>query len=137
MRKWIYRIIPIGVLGFLLFLLCTMLFRFTNKLALCNVPLASYPDKVILSTIMEGNWQADFGKWLNDNFYSHTKFERLFRAYNYTFLNMTQQTKRKWLGMCLEQSGAVGTVTLHNKSCKCDFVSANSVGLPRQNWKLI
>lgn len=87
MRKWIYRIIPIGVLGFLLFLLCAMLFRFTNKSALCNVPLASYPDKVTLSTIMEGNWQADFGKWLNDNFYGHTKIVKCYNQLAYSIFH--------------------------------------------------
>lgn len=79
---------------------------------------------------------SNYITWWSLDYTGKNVFERLFHAYNYTFLNMTQQTKRKRLEMCLERSGAVGTVTLHNKSCKCDFVSANSVGLPQAELEI-
>lgn len=31
----------------------------------------------------------------------------------------------------IQKSGAKGAVTLHNKSCKCDFVSAKDISIPQ------
>ena len=31
----------------------------------------------------------------------------------------------------IRNSGAVCAVTLHNKSCKCDFVSAKNISIPQ------
>ena len=58
-------------------------------------------------------------------------YEKLFNAYNYTFLNLLQESRDERLGKLIEESGAKGAIVLHNKSCKCDFVSARNVGLPQ------
>jgi hypothetical protein len=58
-------------------------------------------------------------------------FEMLFNAYNYTFLNLSQCTRNERLVKTIRESGAECTVTLHNKSCKCDFVSAKDIDIPQ------
>ena len=62
--------------------------------------------------------------------------EQLFSAYNYTFLNLKQETKDTRLSEDIRRSGAVGAVTLHNKSCKCDFVSARNVPIPQAELEI-
>lgn len=58
-------------------------------------------------------------------------FEQLFQAYNYTFLNLKQETRDGRLGKIIAESKAVGAITLHNKSCKCDFVSSRNIDIPQ------
>lgn len=79
---------------------------------------------------------SNYITWWSLDYSGFDAFDRLFHAYNFTFLNMTQQTKKKRLELCIKNSGAVGAVTLHNKSCKCDFVSAKSVGLPQAELEI-
>ncbi len=58
-------------------------------------------------------------------------YERLFNAYNYTFLNLKQETRNKRLSKAIDESEAVAAITLRNKSCKCDFVSAKNIRIPQ------
>lgn len=74
---------------------------------------------------------SNYITWWSLNYSGKDSFERLFNAYNFTFLNLTQETKKERLEECIKKSNAVGAITLHNKSCKCDFVSARNVGLPQ------
>lgn len=95
-------------------------------------PLWYHPDRY-LRPLMEGFrivgsnyitwWSIDYA---GDNF-----FEQLFNAYNYTFLNLSQNTRNQKLSGLIKKSGAICTITLHNKSCKCDFVSAKDIDLPQ------
>ena len=57
--------------------------------------------------------------------------EQLFNAYNYTFLNLSQTARNSILQKMVEESGAKGAVVIHNKSCKCDFVSAKGLSIPQ------
>lgn len=92
-----------------------------------------YHPKRYLTEILEGFRisGANYITWWNLDYSGNTPLERLFQAYNYTFLNLTLESRTKRLAECIRKSGAVGTVTLHNKSCKCDFVSARKIGLPQ------
>lgn len=65
-------IAPIGILGFLVFLLLTFCIRFENKTVLNGVILTEYPSKVTLASVTHGEFQKNFGKWMTDNFYGHT-----------------------------------------------------------------
>lgn len=68
--------------------------------------------------------------WLLD-YSGDDAFKKLFNAYNFTFLNLSQETRNKRLSAVIEKSGAVAAVTLRNKSCKCDFVSARNINVPQ------
>lgn len=74
---------------------------------------------------------ANYITWWNLDYSGESVFEQLFQAYNYTFLNLTQETKNKKLAGIIRRSGASCAITLHNKSCKCDFVSARNVRIPQ------
>lgn len=79
---------------------------------------------------------SNYITWWNLDYLGDTPLEKLFHAYNYTFLNLTPETKRIRLAACIEQSGAVGAISLHNKSCKCDFVSARHIGIPQAELEI-
>lgn len=79
---------------------------------------------------------SNYITWWNLDYAGDTAMERLFSAYNYTFLNLKQETKTARLQDCIERSGAVGAVTLHNKSCKCDFVSAKEIRIPQAELEI-
>jgi len=68
--------------------------------------------------------------WILD-YSGDNAFEKLFNAYNYTFLNLSQKTRNSRLKSLIEESGAVCTITLHNKSCKCDYISARNIEVPQ------
>lgn len=74
---------------------------------------------------------SNYIMWWSLDYSGNTVMEQLFQAYNYTFLNLTQKTRDERLTGWIAKSGAKGAVTLHNKSCKCDFVSAKNVGIPQ------
>ncbi len=74
---------------------------------------------------------SNYITWWSLDYSGKDSFEKLFQAYNYTFLNLTQKTRTERLSKCIAESNAVGAITLRNKSCKCDFVSAKNVGLPQ------
>lgn len=68
--------------------------------------------------------------WILD-YSGEDAYEKLFNAYNYTFLNLSQNTRNSRLKSLIEESGAVCTITLHNKSCKCDYISARNIDIPQ------
>lgn len=74
---------------------------------------------------------SNYITWWNLDYAGDSPMERLFSAYNYTFLNLKQETRTKRLTELIRKSGAAGAVTVHNKSCKCDFVSAKDVDIPQ------
>lgn len=74
---------------------------------------------------------SNYITWWSLEYIGDSVMEKLFYAYNYTFLNLSQKTRNQKLLECIKMSGAVGAITLHNKSCKCDFVSAHNVGIPQ------
>lgn len=97
-----------------------------------------YHPKRYLSELLEGVRisGANYITWWSLNYSGKDVFESLFGAYNDTFLNLTQGTKDKLLAEQIRRSGAKGAIVLHNKSCKCDFVSATNVGLPQAELEI-
>ena len=92
-----------------------------------------YHPKRYLEEMLEGCRisGSNYITWWSLNYSGENVFEKLFTAYNDTFLNLTRETKRARLAECIQKSGAKGAVVLHNKSCKCDFVSARQIELPQ------
>lgn len=74
---------------------------------------------------------SNYITWWNLNYEGADVYAQLFSAYNYTFLNLTQKSRDQRLGSLIEASGAKCAVVLHNKSCKCDFVSARNISIPQ------
>lgn len=74
---------------------------------------------------------SNYITWWSLDYLGKDVYEKLFNAYNYTFLNLSQKTRNKKLKSIIQKSGAKGAVTLHNKSCKCDFVSAKDISIPQ------
>lgn len=79
---------------------------------------------------------ANYITWWSVTYLGSTVFEQLYHAYNFTFLNLSRETKLERLVKLIKNSGAVGAITLRNKSCKCDFVSARDVGLPQAELEI-
>ena len=79
---------------------------------------------------------ANYITWWSLDYAGETAFERLFQAYNYTFLNLTQGMRDRRLADLIQKSGASCAVTLHNKSCKCDLVSARNVRIPQAELEI-
>lgn len=84
MQRRTEKIVPIGILGFLIALLFAFMLRFENKTELINVPLSPYPDKITLKDLMSGEYQKKFGKWMTDNFYGHTKIVKSHNQIEYS-----------------------------------------------------
>lgn len=95
-------------------------------------PLWYHPQRY-LTEILDGCRivGSNYITWWNLDYSGKDVWESLFNAYNYTFLNLRQETKTERLTALIKASGAVGAVTLRNKSCKCDYVSAKNVGIPQ------
>ncbi len=74
---------------------------------------------------------SNYITWWSLDYSGDNPFEQLFTAYNYTFLNLSAETKRRRLQECISVSGAKAAISLRNKSCKCDFVSAKYIDLPQ------
>ena len=74
---------------------------------------------------------ANYITWWDLDYSGNDVYERLFTAYNYTFLNLSQDSRDKRLSDQIRRSGARCAVVLHNKSCKCDFVSARNIAVPQ------
>ena len=74
---------------------------------------------------------SNYVTWWILDYSGDDAYEKLFNAYNYTFLNLSQNTRNTKLKTLIEASGAVCTITLHNKSCKCDYISARNIELPQ------
>lgn len=79
---------------------------------------------------------SNYITWWSLEYLGDDPFQKLFYAYNNTFLNLTQETKRKRLTECIKKSGASGAIVLHNKSCKCDFVSARDINIPQAELEI-
>ena len=97
-----------------------------------------YHAKRYLPELLEGcriSGSNYLGWWNLD--YDGDSWERqMFNAYNYTFLNLRQESKNALLWQCIKDSGAVAAVSLHNKSCKCDFVSARQIEIPQAELEI-
>ncbi len=79
---------------------------------------------------------SNYITWWSLDYSGGDSFERLFSAYNYTFLNLCQGHRNERLGELVRESGAVCAITLHNKSCKCDFVSARDISIPQAELEI-
>ena len=93
-------------------------------------PLWYHPDRY-LSEVTEGFaiTGSNYINWWNLDYSGLDVWDSLFNAYNYTFLNLKQETKTARLQALIEASGAKCAISCRNKSCKCDFVSAKDVGI--------
>ncbi len=95
-------------------------------------PLWYHPDRYLSEYLMDCRIVgANYITWWNLDYSGEDCFEALFNAYNYTFLNLSQKSRDERLSKELEKSGAKCAIVLHNKSCKCDFVSARNIGIPQ------
>lgn len=97
-----------------------------------------YHEERYLSELLEGCriCGANYLTWWDLDYRGNTVMEQLFNAYNGTFLNLSQDVRTARLQKCIQLSGAVGAITLHNKSCKCDFVSARDIDIPQAELEI-
>lgn len=79
---------------------------------------------------------SNYITWWNLDYSGEDCFHRLFSAYNFTFLNLEQEHRNQKLTELIEASGARCAITLHNKSCKCDFVSAKNITIPQAELEI-
>lgn len=95
-------------------------------------PLWYHNDR-FLSEYLEGCHivGANYITWWSLDYSGNDVFEKLFNAYNFTFLNLSQKNRDAKLKKLIQESEAKCAVVLHNKSCKCDFVSARNIELPQ------
>lgn len=95
-------------------------------------PLWYHTDRY-LSEIMNGFriTGSNYITWWSLDYSGDDCFEKLFQAYNFTFLNLPQDMRNDRLKQIITKAGAVCAITLHNKSCKCDFVSARNIDIPQ------
>lgn len=95
-------------------------------------PLWYHKDRY-LSELLDGFriTGSNYITWWSLDYSGNSPYEQLFSAYNYTFLNLNQARRDQRLSGLIRESGARCAVVLHNKSCKCDFVSARNVGIPQ------
>ncbi len=102
------------------------------KIFWLGYPLWYHPDRYLSEEL--GGCRitgSNYLTWWNLDYSGMDCFDVLFHAYNFTFLNLNQNERTDRLVSLIKKSGAAGTVSLRNKSCKCDFVSAKNVGLPQ------
>ena len=97
-----------------------------------------YHEERYLSSLLKGCKivGSNYITWWCLNYEGEDAYEKLFYAYNYTFLNLSQATRNERLKKSICESGAKGTITLHNKSCKCDFVSARDISIPQAELEI-
>ncbi len=100
-------------------------------------PLWYHPDRY-LSELLDGYriCGSNYIDWWSLDYAGSTWQEQLFSAYNFTFLNLSPETKQKRLTEAIERSGAKAAISLHNKSCKCDFVSARDIEIPQSELEI-
>lgn len=79
---------------------------------------------------------SNYLTWWSLDYSGADVYESLFSAYNYTFLNLSQERRDKKLLSLIKESGAKCAIVLHNKSCKCDFVSARNVEIPQAELEI-
>jgi benzoyl-CoA reductase/2-hydroxyglutaryl-CoA dehydratase subunit BcrC/BadD/HgdB len=66
---------------------------------------------------------ADYLSWWNLDYSGADWRERLYNAYNFTFLNLKPETKTARINADIIRCGARGLVINRNKSCKRDFAT--------------
>lgn len=100
-------------------------------------PLWYHTDRY-LTELMDGLriTGSNYAAWWSLDYSGSNVFERLFHAYNYTFLNLGQRARTKRLLEMIGRSKAGGCIVLRNKSCKCDFVSAKEIALPQAELEI-
>ncbi len=100
-------------------------------------PLWYHPDRY-LSEYMDSFKivGANYLTWWSLDYSGSDPFDRLFNAYNYTFLNLRQDKRDTRLSALVKESGAKCAIVLHNKSCKCDFVSSKNIELPQAELEI-
>ena len=93
-------------------------------------PLWYHPER-FLSEVTDGFAivGSNYINWWNLDYSGIDVWDSLFNAYNYTFLNLKQETKTARLSALIDASGAKCAISCRNKSCKCDYVSAKNVGI--------
>lgn len=79
---------------------------------------------------------SNYVTWWSIDYSGKDVYEQLFSAYNYTFLNLSQRSRDERLSALIEKSEAKCAIALHNKSCKCDFVSAKNVSIPQAELEI-
>lgn len=100
-------------------------------------PLWYHPDRYFSEYL--GDFRlvgSNYLTWWSLDYSGRDNFEKLFNAYNFTFLNMDQTARNKILSKHIRASGAKCAVTLINKSCKCDFVSAKNIEIPQAELEI-
>lgn len=107
------------------------------KLFWCGYPLWYHP-KRYLDEILEDFKcvGSNYITWWNLDYEGNDVWEMLYHAYNYTFLNLSQKSRDYKLKKLIEESGAECAIVLHNKSCKCDFVSAKNIMVPQAELEI-
>lgn len=100
-------------------------------------PLWYHKDRY-LSEAMDGFQVvgSNYLTWWNLDYRGEDVWEQLFWAYNFTFLNLIQSHRDRMLCDAIAESGARVAVTLRNKSCKCDFVSARNMRIPQAELEI-
>lgn len=95
-------------------------------------PLWYHPDRY-LKELLDGFRivGSNYVTWWSLDYNGDNAYEKLFNAYNFTFLNLSQKSRNERLSILIRTSGAIGAIVLHNKSCKCDFVSARNIEIPQ------
>lgn len=102
------------------------------KLFWIGYPLWYHPDRYFSEFLKDYRVVgSNYITWWNLDFKGSNLYERLFNAYNYTFLNLLQRSRDERLAALIEASGAEVALVLKNKSCKCDFVSAKNIAIPK------
>lgn len=95
-------------------------------------PLWYHADRYLTEYISDCRMAgSNYVTWWSIDYRGRDAFESLFSAYNYTFLNLSQESRDKRLSKLIKEAGAKCAVVLHNKSCKCDFVSARNIDVPQ------
>lgn len=97
-----------------------------------------YHESRYLSELLDGCRivGSNYITWWNLDYTGSDCFESLFNSYNYTFLNLNQESRNNRLGDVIKDSGAKGAIVLHNKSCKCDYVSALEIPIPQAELQI-
>lgn len=100
-------------------------------------PLWYHPDRY-LKELLDGFRivGSNYITWWSLDYSGDNVYEKLFSAYNFTFLNLSQKSRNERLSDLIKSSGAIGAIVLHNKSCKCDFVSARNIGIPQAELEI-
>lgn len=100
-------------------------------------PLWYHPDRYFAEYLADCRIAgANYMTWWNLDYSGVDVFEKLFNAYNHTFLNLSQASRDSILGDLIRESEARCAIVLHNKSCKCDFVSARNIQIPKAELEI-